>query len=120
VVVQPGLIRTRFGATVAGAIDAGTAADGPYARFNRTVAQATEEAYASGPLSRLGGSPDAVAQRIEAILRDPKPRARYPVTASARVMLLTRRVLPDAAWDAMMRRVYMEPGNDAGGTTGGR
>ena len=110
VVVQPGLIRTGFGDAVTGAIGSGTSADGPYADFNRAVAEATEQAYGRGPLGRLGGPPDAVAERIEAILRDPKPRARYPVTASARVMLLARRVLPDAAWDAVMRRVYVEPG----------
>jgi NAD(P)-dependent dehydrogenase (short-subunit alcohol dehydrogenase family) len=117
VVVQPGLIRTRFGETVGGEIAAGTAADGPYAAFNRAVAEATESAYARGPLGRLGGSPDAVARRIETILGDPEPRARYPVTASARVMLLSRRLLPDAAWDAVMRRTYVEPEPDGAETT---
>jgi NAD(P)-dependent dehydrogenase (short-subunit alcohol dehydrogenase family) len=113
VVVEPGLIRTGFADAVSGGIDGGTAADGPYARFNRAVAEATEDAYRRGPLGRLGGSADDVAERIEAILRDPHPRARYPVTASARVMLLLRRLLPDAAWDAMLRRVYVEPEADA-------
>ena len=107
VVVEPGLIRTRFGETAVEAI--GPAADGPYAAFNRAVAQATAEAYGRGPLGRLGGSPDAVARRIEAILRSPRPRSRYPVTASARVMLTLRRLLPDAAWDAMLRNRFPPP-----------
>jgi len=107
VVVEPGLIRTRFGETAVEAI--GPAADGPYAAFNGAVAQATAEAYGRGPLGRLGGSPDAVARRIEAILRSPRPRSRYPVTASARVMLTLRRLLPDAAWDAMLRNRFPPP-----------
>jgi NAD(P)-dependent dehydrogenase (short-subunit alcohol dehydrogenase family) len=107
VVVEPGIIRTRFGETAVEAI--GPAAHGPYAAFNRAVAQATAEAYGRGPLGRLGGSPDAVARRIEAILRSPRPRSRYPVTASARVMLTLRRLLPDAAWDAMLRNRFPPP-----------
>src|SRR3954470_12880115 len=50
VTVEPGLIRTEFGATAAGGVGDG---DGPYADFNRSVAKQTREAYA-GPLSRLG------------------------------------------------------------------
>jgi NAD(P)-dependent dehydrogenase (short-subunit alcohol dehydrogenase family) len=110
VVVQPGLIRTRFGETAVGGIAPAAQAAGPYAAFNRAVAEATANAYERGPLGRLGGPPEAVARRIEAVLRADRPRARYPVTASARVMLLGRKVAPDAAWDAMLRRQFPEPG----------
>jgi NAD(P)-dependent dehydrogenase (short-subunit alcohol dehydrogenase family) len=49
VCVEPGLIRTEFGATAAGGV-AGD--DGPYAAFNRSVAKQTRDVY-EGPLSRL-------------------------------------------------------------------
>jgi NAD(P)-dependent dehydrogenase (short-subunit alcohol dehydrogenase family) len=114
VVVQPGLIRTRFGETAAAAV--GPAGDGPYAGFNRAVAEATARVYERGPLGRLGGPPDAVARRIEAILRSPRPRARYPVTASARLLMLGRRVLPDRAWDAVLRAQYPQPGDTSSPT----
>jgi NAD(P)-dependent dehydrogenase (short-subunit alcohol dehydrogenase family) len=42
VIVQPGLIRTEFGATAAAEVDP---ADGPYAEFNAAVAQLTTDAY---------------------------------------------------------------------------
>jgi NAD(P)-dependent dehydrogenase (short-subunit alcohol dehydrogenase family) len=116
IVIQPGLIRTRFGETAAGGIDPGSAAAGPYAAFNRAVAQSTVSVYERGPLGRLGGSPDAVARRIEVALRAPKPRARYPVTASARLLMLQRRLLPDAAWDAMLRTQFPQPGASRSGT----
>jgi NAD(P)-dependent dehydrogenase (short-subunit alcohol dehydrogenase family) len=108
VVVEPGLIRTRFGETAAGGVRA--TGDGPYAGFNQAVAQSTASVYERGPLGRLGGPPDAVARRIEAILRSPRPRARYPVTPSARLLMLGRRTLPDAAWDAMLRAQFPQPG----------
>jgi NAD(P)-dependent dehydrogenase (short-subunit alcohol dehydrogenase family) len=59
VIVQPGLIHTEFGATAVGELSTG---DGPYTHFNASVARATEEIYASGPLARLGGGPDQKAR----------------------------------------------------------
>ena len=100
VIVQPGLIRTRLRRRGHRRHRLRHLRRRAVRRFNRAVAEATEQVVRARAAGRLGGSPDAVAERIEAILRDPKPRARYPVTASARVMLLARRVLPDAAWDA--------------------
>jgi NAD(P)-dependent dehydrogenase (short-subunit alcohol dehydrogenase family) len=110
VVVEPGLIRTRFGETAVRAIDEGTAGDGPYGDFNRAVAAATARVYERGPLARLGGPPEAVARVIETAITAPRPRARYPVTPSARVLMGQRALLPDAAWDALLRTRYPEPG----------
>jgi NAD(P)-dependent dehydrogenase (short-subunit alcohol dehydrogenase family) len=62
VCVEPGLIRTEFGATAAGGVGSD---DGPYATFNRSVAEQTRDVY-EGPLSRLGGGPEAVATRSRA------------------------------------------------------
>src|SRR6478735_3450778 len=70
--VEPGLIRTEFGATAAGAVPE---VDGPYASLNAAVRRSTREVY-SGPLSRLGGEADAVACAIERELLARRPRTR--------------------------------------------
>ena len=68
----------------------------------------TESAY-RGPMARLGGPPEKVADAIAQALAAPRPKARYPVTASARVMITLRRLVPDRAWDAMMRMSFPTP-----------
>jgi NAD(P)-dependent dehydrogenase (short-subunit alcohol dehydrogenase family) len=112
VIVEPGLIVTRFGDTAAGSIAAdATADDGsdPYARFNATVGAATKAIY-EGPMRRLGGGPDAVAKVIERAIASRNPRPRYKVTASARLAIAQRRMLPDRAWDAVLRTQFTPPG----------
>jgi len=115
VVIEPGLIVTRFGETAAGSIGeaarepAAEAGDDPYAAFNAAVAAQTEGAY-KGPMAKLGGGPDAVAKVIEKALTARRPRARYKVTASARMAMGLRRLLPDRAWDAAMRSQFPGPG----------
>jgi NAD(P)-dependent dehydrogenase (short-subunit alcohol dehydrogenase family) len=108
VVIEPGLIRSSFGRTAAAGV--GRAPDGPYQRFDRAVAEATERVYTHGPLARLGGPPEAVARVIEHALTAPRPRPRYRVTPSARMLITTRRLLPDRAWDAVMRAQFPQPG----------
>lgn len=105
-VIEPGLIITQFGETAGASIEA--AADGPYAEFNRAVAKLTAEAYEGG-LSRLGAGPDAVAKVIERAITAGRPRTRYKVTASARLVMGVRRVLPDRAWDAFTGTQYPRP-----------
>jgi NAD(P)-dependent dehydrogenase (short-subunit alcohol dehydrogenase family) len=105
--LEPGLIRTEFGDTAAGSVR--EAGDGPYAAFNAEVAKTTRESY-EGPLGRLGGGPEAVAEAVERVLRAERPPARLPVTPSARLFLGLRRVLPDRAWDRMLAAVYSRPG----------
>jgi NAD(P)-dependent dehydrogenase (short-subunit alcohol dehydrogenase family) len=112
-IVEPGLIRTRFGEAAVGALHAVDGEAGsdpsPYAEFNAHVARTTEGVY-QGPLARLGAGPEAVARVIERALKARRPRARYPVTVSARVLLAQRAVLPDRAWDAVMRSQFPRPG----------
>src|SRR5829696_6576582 len=62
VIIEPGLVRTRFGEAAVGSMDT-VAKDGPYGRFNDTVAEVTANAY-EGPLARLGAGPEAVAAKI--------------------------------------------------------
>jgi short-subunit dehydrogenase len=104
ILIEPGLITTSFSDTSV----KGVPQEGPYAEFNRKVAEATEHAY-KGPLSKLGGGPEVVAQTIHKALEAKRPRARYPVTPSARLMIAQRAVAPDRVWDLMMRAQFPRP-----------
>ena len=110
-VIQPGLIRTSFGETAVDSIGAATpAADGdPYAEFNATVARATHEVYEKGPAARLGGPPEAVASTIEKSLKSRRPRTRYLVTPSARLLVLQRKLLSDRMWDRFLKTQFPQP-----------
>ena len=112
-VIEPGLITTNFGETAAGSLGTADAAgpnggDDPYASFNAAVGAATLGVY-EGPMKRLGGGPDTVAKAIERAISARHPKTRYKVTASARLALAQRRLLPDRAWDAVMRSQFPSP-----------
>jgi NADP-dependent 3-hydroxy acid dehydrogenase YdfG len=107
ILVEPGLIITRFGEVAAGSV--GQAADGgAYQDFNRKVAEVTEGAY-KGPMAKLGSGPEAVARTIGRAIEARRPKARYPVTASARLLIGQRRVMPDRLWDMAMRAQFPQP-----------
>jgi NAD(P)-dependent dehydrogenase (short-subunit alcohol dehydrogenase family) len=77
ILIEPGLIKTRFGETAAGSIDAAVAdGDDPYADFNAAVGAATAEVY-EGPLARLGGGPETVARAIERAMSSRRPKTRF-------------------------------------------
>jgi NAD(P)-dependent dehydrogenase (short-subunit alcohol dehydrogenase family) len=107
IVIEPGLIVTNFGQVAADSVKSAPD-DGPYAEFNRKLAEITEGAY-EGPLVRLGGGPDAVADAIAKAIVAKRPKTRYPVTASAHLMINQRRLTPDRVWDAMMRLRFPAP-----------
>jgi NAD(P)-dependent dehydrogenase (short-subunit alcohol dehydrogenase family) len=109
VVVEPGIIRTEFEATATGSMTRSD--DGPYAAFTAALSEGTKNAYdAKGPVALLGGGPEAVARTVERALSVANPRPRYTVTPSARLLMGLRSVLPDRAWDAMLRARYPQPG----------
>ena len=105
ILIEPGLIKTEFGETAA----KGTGGGGDYAAFNDAVAKATAGAY-EGPTMKLGGGPDDVARKIEKALGARRPKARYPVTASARILLTQRALLPDRGWDLFVGTQFPRPG----------
>jgi NAD(P)-dependent dehydrogenase (short-subunit alcohol dehydrogenase family) len=108
VVIEPGLIRTGFAETAVDSI--GEDRSGPYAGFDKGVARVTRDNYEGGPLARLGGGPEAVAETMERAISDARPRARYTVTPSARLLISARRLLPDRAWDGLVGFFYPRPG----------
>ena len=110
VVIEPGLIRTGFAQTAVGSMGEEEANSGPYAGFEAGVARTTRENYERGPLVRLGGDPEAVAETIERAISASRPRTRYTVTPSARLLISGRQLLSDRAWDGLLRLFYPQPG----------
>ena len=114
IVIEPGLITTEFGEAAASAMaDVSSSVDeGPYAAFNAAVGAITKGAY-EGPMRRLGGGPDTVAKAIERAITARRPPARVTITPSAKILLATRKLLSDGAWDAAMRRQFPQPRSGA-------
>jgi NADP-dependent 3-hydroxy acid dehydrogenase YdfG len=109
ILIEPGLITTGFGEVASDSVGrAGQDAGDPYADFNRQVAKVTAEAY-EGPMVKLGGGPEKVAATIVKALGTRRPKARYPVTPSAHLMIGQRRITPDRVWDLMMRAQFPTP-----------
>ena len=109
VLIEPGLITTEFAAAAVGALNRGTTDDGPYGEFNQAVADGTTGAY-SGPTAKLGGPPEAVAKVIEKAITTGRPRTRYKVTASARLIMGQRKLLTDRGWDRFVGTQFPRPG----------
>lgn len=117
VLVEPGFIRTGF--SEAAVISIGDSADAqptddPYREFIAGLVAATRSVYDSGPMARLVGSPDDVARVVLEAITSARPKARYPVTASARLLRGLRAVLPDRAWDSFLPRQFTQPGRSRG------
>ena len=116
VLIEPGLIKTNFAATVGAkmsTLSAETSGGGDaaaaYAEFNDMVARGTAAAYESGPMARMAGEPLDVAVAIARAIETPRPRARYTVASSATVFLTLRRWLGDAGWDWFLRSNFGSP-----------
>jgi short-subunit dehydrogenase len=131
ILLEPGLITTAFGeAANASMADVGVAsasadaadspgadatsagahsAEDPYAHFNATVGAVTAGAY-DGPMRLLGAGPERVAKVIERAISRRRPPARITITASAKLLIATRRLLRDRTWDAAMRAQFPQPG----------
>jgi NAD(P)-dependent dehydrogenase (short-subunit alcohol dehydrogenase family) len=108
IVIEPGLIRTQFADAAVSKIETGTTSNGPYAEFNAAVAEATAGAY-QGPIGKLGGGPERVARKIEKAISRRRPKTRYPVTPSARMILGIHTLLPDRGWDAFNASNFPRP-----------
>jgi NADP-dependent 3-hydroxy acid dehydrogenase YdfG len=107
-IIEPGLIKTEFGSTAVGALGRATEDDGPYADFNAEVSATTAGAY-EGKASRMAAPPEAVSRAIHKAITRRRPRPRYLITVGARVMIATRRMLPDRGWDAIMASQFKRP-----------
>ena len=105
VVIEPGPVLTEFGTTAVATIDTD---DGPYADFRQRLGQRLAEAY-DGRRRNLASSADDVAKVIVKAASASRPRARYLVGPVAHALVGSRRVLPDRAFDALIRSQYPTP-----------
>jgi NAD(P)-dependent dehydrogenase (short-subunit alcohol dehydrogenase family) len=108
IVIEPGLIRTQFAEAAVNKIESGTTSNGPYAEFNAAVADVTAGAY-EGPFGKLGGGPEDVAHKIAKAISSRRPRTRYPVTPSARMILAMHTMLTDRGWEKFTATNYPRP-----------
>jgi NAD(P)-dependent dehydrogenase (short-subunit alcohol dehydrogenase family) len=110
VLIEPGLIKSGFSDAAVGAMQLDEDA---YSSFHAAVAKATKESYEKGPLARLAGTPDDVAKVIGKAVSSSSPRARYTVTASAKLLLGQRALLSDGMWDRFLRSSFPSPGEES-------
>ncbi|MEU1836831.1 oxidoreductase [Micromonospora chersina] len=99
-VVEPGLIRTGFGAVASSSLGAGADPTGPYRGMVETVDAVMARSYQNQLLS---ATPDTVARVIERAVTARRPRTRYLVTAAAWAMVHTRRLFGARFFDAVNR-----------------
>jgi NAD(P)-dependent dehydrogenase (short-subunit alcohol dehydrogenase family) len=105
--VAPGMVRTRFGEAAADRRDAGPV-DPVYGEFNERIADVTRT-WDTGIRARLACEPSDVAERVLQAAASRHPRARYRVAPSAAIMLSLRRVLPERAFENVLRTQFPSP-----------
>ncbi len=111
VVVQPGVVKTRFGDTAVGA-EPPAPHTGPYAGLARTLDRRVRASYAPGA---KGASPAEVAAVVLKAVQAKQPSTRYKVTAQARLLPATRALLTDRGWDRLMRSQFPTRGERSAG-----
>jgi NAD(P)-dependent dehydrogenase (short-subunit alcohol dehydrogenase family) len=108
VIVEPGLIKTKFGDVAVGSVSHAPDPDDPYSVYNQGVMNLIDNAY-NGLMGKAGATPEYVARTVERILATKRPGTRYVTPFPTRGMILLRRVLPDRGWDTVLRRAYPQP-----------
>jgi short-subunit dehydrogenase len=101
VVVEPGSIRTEWGAIAAESVK-DTSAKGAYSTMADRVATAL--AASSQPDARMTSAPSVIGKTIVEIVKARRPRTRYRVGFGSTPMIFLRRLLSDRAFDAIIRR----------------
>ena len=103
VIVEPGLIRTRFSEGVLTSDAVVAHEHSPYAGLLAASVSATSGSY-SNPLAATG--PESVARVVLKAVEARRPRTRYVVTPAARAMIATRKLGGDRVWDALVRQQF--------------
>ncbi|MGL4177737.1 MAG: oxidoreductase [Dermatophilaceae bacterium] len=104
VVVEPGVTRSNFEATI-GESDAmgADAAHSPYEKMRRSIAEVNSASYAN---QRMSASSESVAEAIVKAVEAANPRARYLLTPAAKALVATRTLGGTRLWDSVIRRQY--------------
>lgn len=99
--VEPGTVKTEF-FTNSMMLFAGPP-DTVYADFYTRLANGAIELHeGKGLAGRLMNTPEQVAAVIEKAVNAPKPKARYMVGMLTRLVLNSRRIMPDAMFDRLV------------------
>lgn len=101
VLVQPTGVKTGFIDTQLASLRP-VGVDDPYARFKTGFATSSRQLFE--PRNRASITVDKAAAAITRAATTHKPRTRYKVGAAARVLVWTRRLLTDRAWDRITLR----------------
>jgi len=101
VIIEPGPIRTEWN-EISRASLTETSAGGAYEHQAEKVRRVLERADRPPTASE----PDVVAKKILAAVLSNTPRARYPVGRGAGTLVRARRLLPDAAFDYIVKGAY--------------
>lgn len=101
VIVEPGPILSEWSGIARTSL-LETSSGGPYAKAARRVAATMKSADRPG----MASPPEVVAEAILAAAQARKPAARYPVGRGAKPLMALRRLLPDRAFDLLVRAVY--------------
>jgi NAD(P)-dependent dehydrogenase (short-subunit alcohol dehydrogenase family) len=103
VLIEPGPIRTEWNEISRESLTE-TSRGGAYEEMAQSVRAVLERADTSRLMS---SGPDVVARKIVKAATARNPRARYPVGRNAGTILRARRLLPDAAFDRIVSRMYL-------------
>jgi NAD(P)-dependent dehydrogenase (short-subunit alcohol dehydrogenase family) len=103
VIIEPGPIRTEWNEISRDSLTTASAG-GAYEAQAAKVRRVMERADTSRLLS---SGPDPVARKIVKAALANTPRARYPVGRGAGTIVRARRLLPDAAFDYVVRAMYL-------------
>ncbi|MFD5316638.1 oxidoreductase [Streptomyces sp. NPDC127098] len=104
VVIEPGGIATEWGGIAADHLRE-TSGTGPYAK----QADAVATSLSSEANAKRNSPPQVIADAIGKAVTARRPKTRYATGFAARPMIAMRRVLPDRAFDALMRRATGVP-----------
>ena len=101
------LIRNRTRDRAAERRDTGSI-DRAYSEFDRRIADVALT-WDTGMRASIACEPSDVAERVLRAAASNHPRARYRVAPSAAIMLSLRRVLPERAFEAVLRTQFPSP-----------
>ncbi|MFD3587315.1 oxidoreductase [Streptomyces sp. NPDC058683] len=101
VLIEPGSIRTEWGAIAADKLRT-TSSHGPYAEQADAMAKSLERS--SQPGTRMASPATVIGKAVAKAATARRPRTRYRVGFGARPLILLSRLLPDRAFDALVKR----------------
>ena len=102
-IIEPGGIKSNWGIITAdNLLNAGK--NSPYEEICTKVSKVYKELY--GGESKLLTSPKAVAKKIAKAVNKKHPRTRYLFGFGARPMILAHWLLPNKAFDYIMKKMY--------------